>query len=309
MKRLYGVTVAMVTPFRDNGTVDITAIKELTEFLIEQNVNGLYPCGTTGEMLKLSEAERKTVAETVVEQAKGRLPVFIHVGAATTEETVRLAVHAKMIGADGIGVVTPQFIKATDKEIETYYGAVAEAVKDFPVYLYNIPQCSGNDLPAYICEQIVEKHPNVIGIKYSYGDMERTVEYLQVHGGAFSVLHGMDKIFSGLLAMGCDGTVSGCAGIFPEPYVNIYQAYLKKDYSEMLRWQNVAIQVGDALKNGSNMSWFKEALRLRGLTVGGMRSPQMDIGEEEKRELAARLNAICETYGITLKVKREEETV
>lgn len=139
MKRLFGVTVAMVTPFTSNGTIDARALERLTEFLISKKINCLYPCGTTGEMLKMQEEERRLVAETVIRQAQGRVPVFVHVGAATTEETVRLVVHARESGADGVGVVTPQFFKVNDREMEEYYTAAAEAAGNLPVYLYNIP--------------------------------------------------------------------------------------------------------------------------------------------------------------------------
>ena len=302
MKQLYGVTTAMITAFNADGEVDEKALEQLTEFLIGQRINALYPCGTTGEMLKLKEEERKLAAETVVRQAKGRVPVYIHVGASTTEETIRLAVHAKEAGADGVGVVTPQFFKATDEEMEAYYCSVAKAVEGFPVYLYNIPQCTGNDLTAAVCEQIAEKCPNVVGIKYSYGDMARMVEYLKIRDWRFSVLHGMDKIFSGLLVLGCDGTVSGCAGVFPEPYVKVYEAYLRRDFQGMKKYQKAAAEIGDALKNGSNMSYFKEALRMRGIPVGGMRLPQKNIGREEIEKLEQQLRKICADYGMTFEV-------
>ena len=107
MKKLYGVITAMTTPFDEQGKLDLEALRAQTEFLIEKGVNCLYPCGTTGEMFLCSEEERKTIAETVLKTAAGRVTVFVHVGAMTQEETIRLARHAESIGADGIGVVTP----------------------------------------------------------------------------------------------------------------------------------------------------------------------------------------------------------
>ena len=94
MKKLYGVTVAMITPFTEEGNVDVKALEKLTEMLISRGVNCLYPCGTTGEMVHLSEEERKTVAETVIRAASGRANVFIHCGAMTQKETENLVKHA-----------------------------------------------------------------------------------------------------------------------------------------------------------------------------------------------------------------------
>ena len=147
MKKLFGVTTAMTTLFTADGAPNVQAMRELTDFLIEKGVNCLYPLGTTGEMLRMTVEERKLVAKTVVEQAAGRCTVFIHVGAMRQEDAIELAKHAYEIGADGIGVVSPQFFGANDREIEEFYVAVAGSVpQDYPVYLYNIPQCAANDI-------------------------------------------------------------------------------------------------------------------------------------------------------------------
>ena len=158
MKKLFGVTVAMVTPFDPNDQVDSKALSALTDMLVTQGVDCLYPCGTTGEMLRLSASERKSVAQTVVETANKRLPVFIHVGAMTLTETLELAKHAVEIGADGIGVVTPQFFGATDRELENYFVTVANSVPDnFPVYLYNIPQCAANNIKPELAAKVQQQ--------------------------------------------------------------------------------------------------------------------------------------------------------
>lgn len=299
MKKLFGVTVAMVTPFDGNDNVDTQALSALTEMLVTKKVDCLYPCGTTGEMLRLSAQERKTVAKTVVETANQRLPVFIHVGAMTLNETLELAKHAVEIGADGIGVVTPQFFGATDRELENYFVTVANSVPDdFPVYLYNIPQCAANNIKPELAAKVQQQCKNVIGIKYSFADNNTTLNYLAV-ADDFSVLHGYDKLFLGLLDAGCDGTVSGCACVFPEPFVNMYKAYIAGHYQEAKRWQTFCVKFSDALKSGANMAIFKSALTQRGLTGGHMRLPQLDLLPEENQALKVSLTALCKEAGIT----------
>ena len=301
MKKLYGVTVAMITPFTEEGNVDVKALDKLTEMLISRGVNCLYPCGTTGEMVHLSEEERKTVAETVIRVASGRANVFIHCGAMTQKETENLVKHAYEAGADGVGVVTPMFLGVTDKEMTAYYEKISSLVPaEFPIYLYNIPQCSGNDLKKTTAEQITENCENVIGIKYSYPDMMRTLEYLEIPN--FSVLHGCDKMFAELLLMGCDGTVSGVAGVFPEPFVAVYEAWKHKDIPAMQKWQKVCIKLCNLLRCGANMSWFKQALALRGLPVGGMRAPQQDLLKKETADTMKEIEEICKEAEIELKV-------
>lgn len=289
MKKLYGLTTAMITPYDNTGAVDLLKMKEMTRFQIEKGTHCLYPCGTTGEMYLLSEAERKSIAETVVESADGEATVYIHVGAMTLGETIRLAKHANEIGADGIGVVTPAYFKLNDRELIHYFVTIANSLpEDFPVYLYNIPQCTGNDLRTALIKEIVTQAPNVIGIKYSFADFVRTAEYVQVKEN-FSVVIGADLLFHSGLSMGCSGTVSGVASAYPEPFVAVYNAYLSGDEVKTRELQKQAGELASILKNGSNMSYFKTALAYRGYSVGGMRAPLLDLQDDEKKQLIDQL--------------------
>ncbi len=282
MKKLRGVITAMVTPFDQNDRVDTAAIKKHVEFLIAGGVNCLYPLGTTGEMYLMSTEERKRVAETVVAQNGGRLTAYIHVGAMSQAETIELARHARDIGADGVGVVSPSYFKVSDREMEEFYVAVAKSVpEDFPVYTYNIPQLSGNDIKTDVVERIVKRAPNVIGIKYSFADMNRTVHYTRVNGYDFSVVQGADTLMFAALMLGCDGIVSGCSSVFPELFSNVYKAYTAGKYDEAAAWQKKATFGAETIKAGSNMSYFKEGLKLRGIDMGHMRKPLLDITAEE----------------------------
>ena len=302
MKELFGVTVAMVTPITKDNRVDPEGVAQLTDMLIEKGVNCLYPCGTTGEMLRLSVAERKLVAETVVKTADKRVNVFVHCGCMNQEDTIELVKHARDIGADGAGVVTPEFFGLNDREMEEYYVAVASAVPDFPIYLYNIPQCAANDLKADVAQRIAKRCPNVVGIKYSFADIVRTVDYININEGNFSVLHGHDRAMVAMLALGCKGTVSGIAGIYPEPFVAAYQAYMAGDLHKAQQYQKICVKFVDALRGGSNMSYFKEALKMRGINAGYMRAPQLDLPEDEVAALRIQLQAICDEAGLKMEL-------
>jgi 4-hydroxy-tetrahydrodipicolinate synthase len=233
------------------------------------------------------------MAEVVVEEANRRLPVFIHVGAMRMDETLVLARHAQQIGADGIGAVTPSYFGVNDREMEEYYVAISKAVpKNFPVYVYNIPQLSANDLMPAVIERILARCPNVIGLKYSYADMARTLEYLRIKEGKFAVIHGADHLFHSLLVMGCAGTVSGIAGVYPEPFVEVYKAFKAGDQRRAMKYQDIGARLAKILKGGSNMAYFKEALRRRGIDVGHMRKPQLDLTATEKSHLGKELEQI-----------------
>ena len=290
MKKLYGVVTAMVTPFDRNEHVMTESIRKHVDFLIERGIHCLYPLGTTGEMMLMDTEDRKRVAETVVDQCSQRIPVFIHVGAMRTKDTCELARHASEIGADGIGAVTPAFYSATSDSIYDYYAAVAKSVpEDFPVYLYNIPQCSSNDLLPEVADRLTHDFPNITGIKYSYADMCRTMEYQKVRDGSFSVLHGCDKLIHALTAMGCDGVVSGVSSVFPEIFVEVYEACRKGDWETARNRQKLANKACDILKGGASMGHFKEALKLRGIDAGYVRAPLHNLTEGEIREMKEQL--------------------
>lgn len=292
MKKLYGVTTAMVTPFDEKGKVMVESVEKMVDFLIKRGVHCLYPCGTTGEMFLMSEEERRIMAEIVVRQNKGRITAYVHVGAMHTDETIRLAQHACDIGADGVGVVTPAFFGTNSDAMVEYYCQVSRSLPDdFPMYLYNIPQCASNDLTCDVIHRILDKCRNVVGIKYSLADMIRTDDYLSI-GEDFDVVLGPDRLLLPGLAMGCSGTVSGVSSVYPEPFVKVYEAYQAGDLLSARRWQALANRYVIALGAGSNMAIFKSGLRRRGIDAGHMHTPQIDYTPEQSQALWEKLDAL-----------------
>lgn len=286
MKKLIGVITAMTTPFDENGKVDIAAIEQQTEFLIENGVNCLYPTGTTGEMYLMSSEERELVAETVVKKAAERITVYIHTGAMSQEETIRLSKHAYKIGADGVGIVTPSYFHLNDRAIVEYYKDICNTLPDnFPVYAYAIPQLAHNDITPECMNEICKACPNVVGIKYSFSDFRRIMAYMNCNNGNFSVVCGADDMFLPALAAGADGTVSGCSGPFPEPFVEIYKKYLERDIEGAAKAQRRANELIFLMKGGADMSIFKNILTFRGIRGGHVRKPLLDLSEADVQKL------------------------
>ncbi len=286
MKKLKGVITAMTTPFDRDNKISIDGLKSQVEFAIKNGVNCLYPTGTTGEMYYMTCEEREFVAKSIVEFAKGRVTVYIHVGAATQQETVRLAKHAESIGADGIGAVTPMFFNISDKAMIKYYETICNSVSsDFPVYAYAIPQLAKNDISVEVLEEVRKSCKNLIGIKYSYPDMRRMMSYLKINNGDFSVLFGADDMFLPALVVGADGVVSGCSGPFPELFSNIYSSYLNGDLKTAAQQQRYANEVIFLMKAGADMSIFKNILHFRGVDAGYVRAPLQNLSEADKNSL------------------------
>ena len=292
MKHLQGIVVPIVAPFDDAGRVDTEALKKLCDFLIEHGVHGLYPCGTTGEAVLLTDEERKIIGEVVVEHVKGRVPVFLHVGAASTQATMRLAQHAVDIGADGIAAVTPYYFTLSQEALVQYYERIVSVIpSDYPCYIYNIPSCTGNDITPAAVSHLAQRYPNIVGIKNTMSDILRTQEYLTCRED-FSVMLGNDALIALGVLSGCDGAVSGNAQVAPELFVSLYNAANAGDWERALALQKQAIQVSKLLQNGGNFSLFKHALAHRGVPVGEVREPLAKVCQAEAAEIMAKLDAL-----------------
>ena len=296
MKKLYGVVTPLSTPMDEQGEIDYDSLENLCHYLIGQGVNGLYPNGTTGEVIYLTAEERKKILEHTLKAANGGITVFSMVGAATTQETVDLARHAEAAGADGIGVVTPYYFSLTEEELFQHYCCVASSVSsDFPVYLYAIPQMAVNDISVSLAERIAEACPNIVGIKYSFPDMPKMLRFQTIRGGDFSVLTGPDDLFYALLASGGDGTISGNSNVIPQEYVSVYSAFQRGDYQEAARRQARVNQLNAILSGICNLASYKACLVKRGVFRSkNLRAPLRPLSSEQEAELFVRLEQLGE---------------
>ena len=295
MKRLYGIVIPMITPLTEDDQIDVESLKRLTDRCIEKGAHCLYPCGTTGEMMYLSVEERKLAAETVVQQARGRVPVFIHVGAWNLKDTLCLAKHAVEIGADGIGVVTPVFYSISDTGLADYFTEVAKSVpSDFPVYLYGIKQNAVNDINYQVCEKVAKQCPNVIGVKYSYPDMTRIQELTTIFQGAFDVLVGPDHLLAASSVIGVKGTVSGNAMCIPEHYQRLWECLEKKDYQKALEIQRRTNILNSVMMDtGKNIAVYKAILKKEGVIASmKMRKPLEELTEEEEKAVLEKMDML-----------------
>lgn len=291
MKKLFGTVVPIITPLTEEDKIDVESLKRLTDHCINNGLQCLYPCGTTGEMMYLTVEERKLVAETVVKHTAGRAPVFVHVGAWNLKDTIELAQHAVEIGADGIGVVTPTFYQISDRGIADYYIAVAKSVpEDFPVYLYGIKQNAINDLTKATCEMAVAECKNIIGAKYSFPDMTRLQELMLVNDENFSVLVGPDHLFEAVVAVGGDGVVSGNAMCIPEHYAAVWDALEKKDFDLATKLQRKTNVLNATMCAVNNIAAYKVILKEEGvISTTVMRRPYENLTPEQEKDLLVKI--------------------
>lgn len=294
MFSLKGVVPAMITPLKNGGKeVDFDALRKYCEFLVSKGVQGLFVCGTTGEGPLLSIQERKSIAEVAVEQIKHRVKVIIQTGYITTEETILLTKHAQHIGADAAGIVLPYFYYLDEKALLEHFVKVAHAVPEFPLFIYNIPQCAGNDLIPEIVRELLARIDNLAGIKNSNPDLFQLQDYVRLMGKKGSVFVGCDGLDLAGLAIGAQGIVSGNASAFPEPFVSLYRAFEKGDI-KMARKQQVLInRLRLILKDGRYPAFYKRSLKLRGIEAGSVRAPQRELSSDEVTELKKSLKELA----------------
>lgn len=294
MQKLFGAVIPIITPLTEDDKIDVESLKRLTDHCINNGMHCLYPCGTTGEMMYLTVDERKLTAETVIKQAAGRAPVFVHVGAWNLSDTIELAKHAVENGADGIGVVTPVFYKLSDQGMIDYYVAVAKSVpEDFPVYLYGIPQNAINDLSVNVCEQVKKQCPNVLGAKYSFPDFTRLQQLMTVNNGDFSVLVGPDHLFEALVAVGGDGVVSGNAMCIPEHYEAVWNATQAGDFKLATKLQRRTNILNATMCEINNIAAYKVILKEEGvISTTKMRRPMENLTKEQETALLKRMKEL-----------------
>ncbi|MCI9352250.1 MAG: dihydrodipicolinate synthase family protein [Lawsonibacter sp.] len=287
MQKLFGTVVPIVTPLTEDDQIDVQSLKNLVDHCIDNGLQCLYPCGTTGEMMYLTVAERKLVAEVVLEHTNKRVPVFVQVGAWNLADTIELAKHAVAKGADGIGVVTPVFYKLSDQGLVDFYEAVSKAVPaDFPVYLYSIPQNAINDITPACAEKIAAKCPNVVGIKYSFPDFTKLQQFMTIRNETFSVLVGPDHLFEALCAVGGEGVVSGNAMCIPEHYAKVWAAIQAKDFDLATKYQRRTNILNATMCAINNIAAYKVILKNEGvIATTKMRRPMENLTPEQEKEL------------------------
>jgi dihydrodipicolinate synthase/N-acetylneuraminate lyase len=281
-----GVVPAIITPLKEHGNrVDLEALAVYCNFFASKGVHGVFCGGTTGEGPLLSLEERKMIAQTAVTQLKGRLRVIVHTGAITTRQTIELTQHASEIGADAAGVVLPYYYRYSDELLFSYFREIADSAPGFPIFIYNIPQCTVNNMSLELFGKILQEIDSIVGIKNSNPDFLQTLGFIKLSGGRCSVFMGCDNLILAGLSVGASGFVSGNASAYPEPFVRIFEAFERGDIEEMRVQQEHIDRLVRVLAHGRDIASFKKALNFRGIHAGSVRCPDQDLSEAESETL------------------------
>ncbi len=290
----HGVSPALVTPFTKDEEVDEAALRALLQFVLP-HVDGVVPCGTTGEFIYLTPDEHKKVIEIVVDEVAGRVPVIAGAGAASTGQAIQLARAAQEAGADACLVVTPYFLHPSDKGIYQHFYELAKAV-DLPIILYNIPQVVDAYLPREVIEDLADI-PNIVALKDSSGNLAYTMEVLEMTQGRLAVLVGHDEVVLPALAGGCSGMILASAQVFPEVWQQVVAAVKRGDMDTARALQSSVQKLARIFcRHGGGVA-VKAALNMMGVKVGPPRRPLRSQGGVLINEVRAEIRLELEKLG------------
>lgn len=274
-----GAGVAIVTPFRKDGSVDYDSLDRLIDFHCENGTDSIVICGTSGEAATLTEEEHMKCVKFTVERTKSRIPVIAGTGSNCTATAMALSEEAAGYGADGVLVVTPYYNKATQKGMIAHFTKVAQAAK-VPVVLYNIPGRTGCKMEAETVAQLVNHVDNIVAIKEASGDFSNIARMMELTDGKLDLYSGNDDQIVPLMSLGGKGVISVLSNVAPKAAHDICQLYLDGKVKESCALQLKALPLIRALFSEVNPIPVKKAVELMGLCGGTVREPLTELEPE-----------------------------
>ena len=286
IKKYEGIIPALYACYDDNGAVSIERTKALTQWFIDQGVNGLYVGGSSGECIYQTKEERKAVLEAVMEVAKGKITIIAHIACNNTAESCELAAHAESLGVDAIASIPPIYFKLPPHAIAKYWNDMSAAAPNTEFIIYNIPVLAGVALTIPLLNEML-KNPNVVGVKNSSAptqDIQMWRDEGIKQNREFVVFNGPDEQLISGLVMGAIGGIGGTYGAMPKLYLKLYELVKSGDLATALDLQNECCRIIYKLCSGhGNMyGMIKETLRRMGCPdCGSVRAPLAELIESD----------------------------
>lgn len=288
-RKFHGIIPPVPTILFKEGQIDEKGMGNLIDFLIHSKVDGLFFLGSGGEFGQMPVELRKEVVEFTIRYVNGRVPVLIGTGTPSTNETISLSLHAKSMGADGVVVINPYYYKLTEESLFQHYSEIAENV-DLPIILYNYPELTGQDLAPDFVLRLVNKYPNIVGIKdtvLAVGHTRELIQTIKSEHPDFAVFSGYDEHLLNTLSLGGDGSIPLTSSFAPEISVGIYQSFKEGDYAQAIDLHQQLASLLPLYKLDSPfMNVVKEAIRLRGIEIStDVLAPVRSLSPEKKEQV------------------------
>lgn len=281
-----GTYTALVTPFKDDLSIDWDAFDRLVEAQIAGGVSGIVPCGTTGESPALDHEEQLELVKRCVKIANGKAVVLAGTGTNSTKSTIAYSQAAERAGADAVMVVVPYYNKPTQDGLRDHYAAVAASVS-CPVVVYNIPGRTGIDMTTETLARICEKAPNVVATKEATGNVLRAQEIARTLGARCAILSGDDALTLPMIAVGARGVISVTSNLYPAEVSKATRLALEGKYEDARKAHFALCRVHDVMFIEANPSPIKAALAHKGRMKDLVRGPLARISEGARARVVA----------------------
>ena len=294
LKKYQGIIPAFYACYEDDGSVSAERTKAFAIYLYEKGVKGLYVCGSSGECIYQSVAERKLILESVMEAVGDKLTVIAHVACNNTADSMELAKHAQSLGVDAIAAIPPIYFRLPEEAIAKYWNDISSAAPDTDFIIYNIPQLAGVSLTMSLYKEML-KNPKVIGVKNSSMPTQDIQMFKAEGGDDVIIFNGPDEQFVAGRAIGAQGGIGGTYGVMPELFIECDRLIKAGDFAQA---QKIQYAINEIIYAMCDCKWnmyaaAKEILRLQGIDIGDAREPLIKLKEESK-PLAAKVKEMID---------------
>jgi 4-hydroxy-tetrahydrodipicolinate synthase len=276
MKKFKGTGVAIVTPFKNDLSIDFAALGRVIKHVIDGGVNYVVAMGTTGESVTLTKDEKKAIISYVAEAIDGRLPLVVGIGGNNTQEVINSIRQSNLKGVDGILSVAPYYNKPTQRGLFQHFKAIATC-SSLPFIIYNVPGRTSCNITAETCLELAHECDNIIGVKEASGDMSQIMKIIKGKPDNFSVISGDDMLTIPIIAAGGTGVISVLANAFPEQCSEIVSNAIKNNFKTARETQFRFLEMIELLFIEGNPAGVKAMMNVMNLVNNTLRLPLVPV--------------------------------
>src|SRR5215210_4153874 len=289
-----GCATALVTPFKSDGAIDEDRLRALVDRQIRGGVKLLVPCGTTGESATMTEAEDQRVIAITVEVARGRAHVIAGAGSNSTASAIEYSQRARELGADAVLQVAPWYNKPTQQGLYAHFHAIAAAVPDLPIMIYNVPGRTSSNIAAETTLRLAQDCENIVAVKEASGNLSQIMEILRERRAGFAVLSGDDAVTLPLIALGAEGIVSVASNEIPALMSRLANLALAGNWTEARTLHYRLLPLMEINFIESSPGPVKAAMAMMGLLEENFRLPLVAVTEKSR----ARIREVISELGL-----------
>jgi 4-hydroxy-tetrahydrodipicolinate synthase len=291
IRDLQGSIVAIVTPFKNDGSIDYQAYEALLDFHLSNKTDGILVCGTTGETPTISEDEYGEIVKFTVDKVRGRVPVVAGSGTNSTAKTIKNSLLVQELGVDALLVVGPYYNKPTPEGFYQHYRAIAQAV-DLPIVVYNVPGRTGKNIPGEVIIRLAKEFKNISAVKEASGDINQIMNIIDQRPRGFKVYSGDDGIAFLIAALGGDGCISVVANEIPRQFSQMLHLTIRGEVEKGRRLHFKYLKLMKLNFLETNPIPVKTALYLMGRIKNNFRLPMCQMESDNRKTLARELRSL-----------------